>query len=60
MKKNSFLLFCLNSPALRDDFLTELVSVECPECQFVKVISPPAVFKEKIPGRGLKVHVYRF
>jgi len=60
MKKNSLILLCLNSPELGDDFLTELVSLECPECQFVKAISPPAVFKEKIPGRGLKVHVYRF
>ncbi|MBT7968676.1 MAG: methyltransferase [Methylococcales bacterium] len=60
MKKNSLILLCLNSPELGDDFLTELVSVQCPACQFVMKINPPAIFKDAIAGRGLKVHIYRF
>jgi len=60
MKKNSLILLCLNSPELGDDFLTELVSVQCPACQFVTKINPPAIFKDAIAGRGLKVHIYRF
>jgi len=54
------ILLCLNSPELGDDFLTELVSVQCPACQFVTKINPPAIFKDAIAGRGLKVHIYRF
>ena len=60
MKKNSLILLCLNSPELGDDFLTELVAVQCPACQFVTKINPPAIFKDAIAGRGLKVHIYRF
>lgn len=53
-------VLCLNSPDLDDNFLTETVAEHCPECEFIQTINAPAVFKEAMQGKGLKIQVYRF
>ena len=58
MAPNSLIMLCLNAPDLDEVFLLDTVAQACPECRYVEQISPPAVFVEAQPGRGLKVLVF--
>ena len=60
MNPGSLLMLCLNSPDLDEDFLFDMVAKECPECVFKERISPPDVFREAVPGKGLKVLVFEY
>ena len=60
MSDNGIVILCLNAPDLSGGFLDELVAEHCPQCEFQENIYPPAVFKESVPGKGLKIHVYRY
>jgi len=60
LSKGGIAMLCLNSPDLTNDFLMGLVERECPECQLLDKISPPTVFKEANPDRGLKVFNFRY
>lgn len=60
MNPGSQLMLCLNSPDLVESFLLETVAEECPECRYIERLSPPEVFKEAIPGRGLKVLLFTY
>ncbi len=60
LKPNAQLMLCLNSPELTDTFLFDMISTHCPQCRFVENISPPDVFQEMEPGRGLKVLIFSF
>lgn len=53
-------VLCLNSPDLDDRFLAETVAEHCPQCEFIQTINAPEVFRDAIPGKGLKIQVYRF
>lgn len=53
-------MLCLNSPDLDEAFLLEQVASECPECELVETIKPPAVYKEAHQGKGLKVLVFKY
>ncbi len=55
-----YILLCLNSPHLTEEFLQEMVAQECEDCQFVTDIKPPEVFKEAMEGKGLKTLVYQY
>ncbi|MDH3327320.1 MAG: class I SAM-dependent methyltransferase [Gammaproteobacteria bacterium] len=54
------IMLCLNSTELTEGFLYDLINEECPDCQFVEAIKPPAVFKEAVQGKGLKVLVFEY
>lgn len=54
VKPGGQLLLCLNSPDLDEAFLLAEVERECPDCQFIKKIDNPDVFKEAHAGKGLK------
>ncbi len=60
MKPNSEIMLCLNSPYLNEQFLHDSVATECPDCEYIESISTPDVFVEVMPGRGLKVVIYRY
>lgn len=60
MKPQSQLMLCLNSPDLDESFLHELMEQECPDCKYMEVIKAPAVFKEAMAGKGLKVLVFQY
>ncbi|MDA3806914.1 MAG: class I SAM-dependent methyltransferase [Thiomicrorhabdus sp.] len=60
MQPNSQIMLCLNSPHLSEQFLHETVALECPDCEYIESISTPEVFVEAMPGRGLKVVIYRY
>lgn len=60
MAPGSELLLCLNSPDLDEEFLQQEVARECPDCHYIESIAPPKVFVEAMPGKGLKVLVYRY
>lgn len=60
MNPGAQLMLCLNSPDLNDAFLRDTVSIECPGCRFIESLSPPAIFKEAVAGKGLKVHIYEY
>jgi len=60
MKENGELLLCLNSPDLDEFFLKKEVQRECPDCQFIKKIDSPEVFKEAHKGKGLKVLLFKY
>jgi len=60
MKPQSQLMLCLNSPDLDESFLHELMEQECSDCKFIEVIKAPAVYKEAMAGKGLKVLVFQY
>jgi len=60
LKPNGDIMLCLNSPTLGEDFLHALVKGECPECDFVESVNPPAIFKEVESGKGLKVLIFKY
>lgn len=60
MNPGSLLMLCLNSPDLNESFLLETVAVECPECVFKESVATPGVFREAVPGKGLKVLIFEY
>ncbi len=60
MKPKSQLILCLNAPELDESFLHELMEEECSNSQYLGAIDAPAVFKEAMPGKGLKVLVFQY
>lgn len=60
MNDQGLLMLCLNSPDLTADFIHKMIAVECPNCQFIEHIEPPKVFVESMPGKGLKVLVFKY
>lgn len=60
MNDQGVVMLCLNSPDLTADFIHQMVATECPNCEFIEQIKPPSVFVEAMPGKGLKVLVFRF
>ena len=60
MEPGSQLLLCVNSPDLDETFLRETVATECPECRFIERLANPRVFREAVPGRGLKVMLFEY
>lgn len=60
MNRGAELMLCLNSPDLSADFLRQTVQEHCTDCEFIEEISPPAVFKEAMAGKGLKVLLFRY
>lgn len=54
------MLLCLNAQNLDEEFLRSEVSRECPGAELVAAIPAPEVFREAMPGRGLKVLHYRY
>ncbi len=60
MNPGSLLMLCLNSPDLDEGFLFDTVVNECPDCEFRERIPAPDVFREAVPGKGLKVLVFEY
>lgn len=60
LKPGGYIVLCLNSPDLTEQFLQDEMQTHCPECQFEQMIAPPEVFKEAHQGKGLKTLVYRY
>ena len=60
MTNNSLVMLCLNSPDLDEKFIHDMVALECPSCRFETAIQPPEVYKEAMPGKGLKVLIFRY
>lgn len=60
MQSGGELLLCLNSPELTPEFLHQTVAEECCRCVYVNTLSPPAVFREAYPGRGLKILLFQY
>ncbi|MCK5263378.1 MAG: class I SAM-dependent methyltransferase, partial [Gammaproteobacteria bacterium] len=60
MNPGSLLMLCLNSPDLDEDFLLDTVTKECPDCKFKENIATPDVFREAVPGKGLKVLIFEY
>ncbi len=56
----SQIMLCLNSPDLGETFLLDTVAEQCPECVFKERISAPDVFREAVPGKGLKVFIFEY
>ena len=54
------LMLCLNSPVLDEAFLLDTVATECPDCRFIERLPNPEVYKEAMPGRGLKVMLFEY
>jgi 23S rRNA (cytosine1962-C5)-methyltransferase len=53
-------LLCLNAPELGENFLQQLVSEECPDCQFVGRLTPSPDFPDVDPNQQLKLLHYRY
>ncbi len=60
MNAGAKLMLCLNSPDLDEQFLTDEVARECPDCVFEQRIANPDVFKEAHAGKGLKVLIFEY
>ncbi|MFC1588716.1 class I SAM-dependent methyltransferase [Pseudomonadota bacterium] len=60
MNPGSLLMLCLNSPDLSETFLLDMVAEECPDCRFRERIAAPDVFREAVPGKGLKVFIFEY
>lgn len=60
MSPGGQLMLCLNSPVLDENFLLGTVAAECPECRFIERLPNPEVFREAMPGRGLKVMLFEY
>ncbi len=60
MQAGGLLMLCLNSPDLDEQFLLDTVATECPDCTYIEALSTPDVFIETMPGKGLKVLIFRY
>ena len=60
MNPGSLLMLCLNAPELSESFLLDTVADECTDCRFVEKIPTPEVFREAVPGKGLKVLLFEY
>ncbi len=60
MNDGGLVMLCLNSPDLSADFILQMVSEECPNCYYLETITPPEVYKEAMPGKGLKVLIFKY
>ena len=58
MLPQSQLMLCLNSPDLSEDFLIQMVADTCPAYHYLESIPTPEVFREAMPGKGLKVLIF--
>ncbi|MAA70448.1 MAG: methyltransferase [Bermanella sp.] len=59
LAENAQLVLCLNSPALGESFLHELVETVFPDAAFVKRIENPAVLADINEDASLKVMLYQ-
>lgn len=53
-------LACLNAPEQGVEYLRELFSKECPECEFIERLTPSADFPDIDANRQLKLLHFRF
>ncbi|WNC67971.1 class I SAM-dependent methyltransferase [Thalassotalea nanhaiensis] len=60
MNDQGLVMLCLNSPDLSEQFIHDMIETECPQCEFIENILPPEVFKEAMPGKGLKVLIFKY
>ncbi|WNC73041.1 class I SAM-dependent methyltransferase [Thalassotalea psychrophila] len=60
MNDNGLVMLCLNSPDLSEQFIHDMIATECPQCEYIESIQPPSVFKEAMPGKGLKVLIFKY
>ena len=60
VKPGGLIMLCLNSPDLDDDFLLGQMSEYAPDCKIIEKLDNPTVFKEVIPGKGLKVYIFQY
>lgn len=60
MNDQGLVMLCLNSPDLSEEFIFEMIATECPSCEYIESITPPGVYKEAMPGRGLKVLIFKY
>jgi 23S rRNA (cytosine1962-C5)-methyltransferase len=60
VKPGGLIMLCLNSPDLDDDFLLGQMSEHAPDCKVIEKLDNPTVFKEAIPGKGLKVYIFQY
>ncbi|WOH39467.1 class I SAM-dependent methyltransferase [Thalassotalea fonticola] len=60
MNDNGLIMLCLNSPDLSEQFIHDMIETECPQCEYIESIRPPEVFKEAMPGKGLKVLIFKY
>lgn len=58
MAPASQLMLCLNSTVLTEKFLFDIVAEACPAYRYVETIPAPDVYKEAMPGKGLKVLIF--
>ncbi len=58
MRPGGLMMLCLNAPELDESFLHETVAQACPACRYLEQISPPEVYVEAQPGKGLKVLIF--
>lgn len=60
MNDGGLMMLCLNSPDLSADFIHQMIEAECPSCEYIESIAPPEVYKEAMPGKGLKVLIFKY
>ncbi|TRX53957.1 class I SAM-dependent methyltransferase [Thalassomonas sp. M1454] len=60
MNDQGLLMLCLNSPDLSEDFIHQMIETQCPSCEYIESITPPEVYKEAMPGKGLKVLIFKY
>lgn len=60
MADGADMLLCLNAQNLDEEFLMNEMRRESPASELIARIPPPQVFREAMPGRGLKVLHYVF
>ncbi len=56
----ALVMLCLNAPELGRDFIARQVEQECPELVWQESITPPPVFRDVDPDKGLKVEIYKY
>jgi 23S rRNA (cytosine1962-C5)-methyltransferase len=54
------LLLCLNSPEKDCDFIQELISESCPECEFIQRLPTHSDFPDQNANSALKLLSYRY
>ncbi len=60
MNDQGLVMLCLNSPDLDEQFIHDMVQTECPDCEYITSVKPPEVYKEAMPGKGLKVLIFKY
>ncbi|WP_371373702.1 class I SAM-dependent methyltransferase [Thalassotalea aquiviva] len=60
MHDQGLLMLCLNSPDLSEEFIYQMIEQECPQCEFIEQLSPPDVYQESMPGKGLKILIFKY